>query len=188
MTFSETLSLQCLRTALLSMVVSYKESRDAMDRLWVENHSQNVKTAGSQWVNNEGLWTAYFDLLLIGTWITTSWKTCLQEFLITIQNCGGCKCNSSLLCITNYHWSYCVCPVKSRLRWKVHTRSSSVIKILSTVCIGCLPYIYSALTESWHLVQNSHYIISGKSSATTRCKIVEKFAIKNIFSFSKTPL
>lgn len=50
MTFSETLSLQCFRAAPLSVVVSKKESWNAMDLL-VENHSENVKTAGIQWVN-----------------------------------------------------------------------------------------------------------------------------------------
>ena len=51
MTFSETLSLQWLRTAPLFPGSSNKESQSAIHCLKVENHSENVKTAGSQWVN-----------------------------------------------------------------------------------------------------------------------------------------
>lgn len=50
MMFSETLTLQCFRVAPLSVVVS-KKSHEMLWIVLVENHSENVKTAGIQWVN-----------------------------------------------------------------------------------------------------------------------------------------
>ena len=48
MKFPKNSSLQCFRTAPLSMVTANTESRNPMDFLYVENQSKNVRR---QWVN-----------------------------------------------------------------------------------------------------------------------------------------
>ena len=46
MTFLENSSLQCFRTAALSMVTPNMESQNPMDHLYAENHSKTIKTSG----------------------------------------------------------------------------------------------------------------------------------------------
>ena len=53
MTFPENSSLQCFRTAPLSMVTPNKASRNPMYFLCVESHWKTIKSHGRQWVKQQ---------------------------------------------------------------------------------------------------------------------------------------
>ena len=53
MTFPENSSLQCFRTAPLSMVTPSKESRYPMYFLYFESHWKTIKSHGRRWVKQQ---------------------------------------------------------------------------------------------------------------------------------------
>ena len=101
MTFPVNLSLQCLRTAALSMVTLNMESRNPMGRVYAENRSKTQKPLGFKGLTpwkfhihkKSKTSVTYFDLL--GTVIRFS-CSCLWT-----NNCK-CRCKAAYFFIVNW--------------------------------------------------------------------------------------